>query len=409
METSACIGGLGNARHQPGRGVCWGGGSTRLPGLCPLPARPWTAAPTPRRASCPAPGALRAGAEDALPGWGAGGDLAPGAPVLRAALPAPSGRAGPAGGRDARRGTGRRQAPRDARPARPPDSPSARGAGGRHTEVFLKNIHDLDVRKDMRRPKTWDFADQNETDVERLFKLPLVVLCEYVECGAPNAVLGDAEYLLLGEPGHVALSNSSVSVAFQYVDGANRTLWKVSVLLVEASTNRTVATKHLLAIQVQGTLEFECFHFKEAGDYWFTMSPDAAASRPPRAPGGEKHVSPGGVARLSRGPEPDVPGRGRRLTGGAFYAAATVPIPRGQARRRGGRHRPQQPSWGERSAGPAAGDEEQPEDSARSEPVGGGHCTPVGPAASVTAVLWLLGAARSLPPRVLVSLPASNI
>ncbi|XP_058148656.1 thrombospondin type-1 domain-containing protein 1-like [Dasypus novemcinctus] len=212
-------------------------------------------------------------------GGGQAADLAPGAPVLRAALPAPSGRAGPAGGRDARRGTGRRQAPRDARPARPPDSPSARGAGARHTEVFLKNIHDLDVRKDMRRPKTWDFADQNETDVERLFKLPLVVLCEYV--------LGDAEYLLLGEPGHVALSNSSVSVAFQYVDGANRTLWKVSVLLVEASTNRTVATKHLLAIQVQGTLEFECFHFKEAGDYWFTMSPDAAASRPP-APRGEK-------------------------------------------------------------------------------------------------------------------------
>ncbi|XP_058132670.1 thrombospondin type-1 domain-containing protein 1-like isoform X2 [Dasypus novemcinctus] len=152
----------------------------------------------------------------------------------------------------------------------------------------------------------------------------LVVLCDYV--------LGDAEYLLLGEPGHVALSNSSVSVAFQYVDGANGTLWNVSVLLVEASTNRTVATKHLLAIQAQGTLEFECFHFKEAGDYWFTMSPDTTASRPPRAPGGEKHLSPGGVARLSRGPEPDVPGCGRRLAGGAFYATAAVPVPRGQAR-----------------------------------------------------------------------------
>ncbi|XP_058132658.1 thrombospondin type-1 domain-containing protein 1-like isoform X2 [Dasypus novemcinctus] len=153
----------------------------------------------------------------------------------------------------------------------------------------------------------------------------LVVLCDYV--------LGDAEYLLLGEPGHVALSNSSVSVAFQYVDGANRTLWNVSVLLVEASTNRTVATKHLLAIQAQGTLEFECFHFKEAEDYWFTMSPDTTASRPPpHAPGGEKRLSPGGVARLSRGPEPDVPGRGRRLAGGAFYATAAVPVPRGQAR-----------------------------------------------------------------------------
>ncbi|XP_058132799.1 thrombospondin type-1 domain-containing protein 1-like isoform X2 [Dasypus novemcinctus] len=283
-----------------------------------------------------------------------------------------------------------------------PQTRPPRGAGARHTEVFLKNIHDLDVRKDMRRPKTWDFADQNETDVERLFKLPLVVLCDYV--------LGDAEYLLLGEPGHVALSNSSVSVAFQYVDGANGTLRNVSALLVEASTNRTVATKHLLSSQAQGMPEFECFHFKEAGDYWFTMSPGATASHPPpRAPGGEKRLSPGGVARLSHGPEPDIPGRGRRLAGGAFYATAAVPVPRGQAWHRGGRHPPQQPSWGERSAGPAAGDEAQPEDSARSEPVGGGRCAPVGPAASVTAVLQLLGAARSLPPRVLVSLPASNI
>lgn len=36
--------------------------------------------------------------------------------------------------------------------------------------VFEKRIHNLDARKDMRRPKTWDFADQNETNVERLFK-----------------------------------------------------------------------------------------------------------------------------------------------------------------------------------------------------------------------------------------------
>lgn len=35
--------------------------------------------------------------------------------------------------------------------------------------AFKKN-YNLDVRKDMRRLKTWDFADQNETDVERLFK-----------------------------------------------------------------------------------------------------------------------------------------------------------------------------------------------------------------------------------------------
>lgn len=36
--------------------------------------------------------------------------------------------------------------------------------------VFGKKNHNLDVRKDMRRLKTWDFADQNETNVERLFK-----------------------------------------------------------------------------------------------------------------------------------------------------------------------------------------------------------------------------------------------
>uniref|UniRef100_A0A8C6A810 Thrombospondin type 1 domain containing 1 n=1 Tax=Marmota marmota marmota TaxID=9994 RepID=A0A8C6A810_MARMA len=96
--------------------------------------------------------------------------------------------------------------------------------------------------------------------------LLLVVLCDYV--------LGEAEYLLLGEPGHVALSNSTVSVDFQYADGANRTLRNVSVLLLEANTNQTLTTKYLLTNESQGTLEFECFYFKEAGDYWFMMTPE---------------------------------------------------------------------------------------------------------------------------------------
>lgn len=95
----------------------------------------------------------------------------------------------------------------------------------------------------------------------------LVVLCDYV--------LGEAEHIFLGEPGHVALSNSTVSVDFQYSDNANGTLRNVSVLLLEPSTNQTVATKSLLTNQSQGTLEFECFYFKEAGNYWFTMSPHA--------------------------------------------------------------------------------------------------------------------------------------
>ncbi|XP_007471738.1 PREDICTED: thrombospondin type-1 domain-containing protein 1 isoform X2 [Lipotes vexillifer] len=103
--------------------------------------------------------------------------------------------------------------------------------------------------------------------------LLLVVLCDYV--------LGEAEYLLLGEPGHVALSNRTVSVDFQYLDGANGTLRNVSVLLLEANTNQTVTTKYLLTNQSQGTLEFECFYFKEAGDYRFTMTPEATESSPP--------------------------------------------------------------------------------------------------------------------------------
>ncbi|XP_012321624.2 thrombospondin type-1 domain-containing protein 1 isoform X2 [Aotus nancymaae] len=103
--------------------------------------------------------------------------------------------------------------------------------------------------------------------------LLLMVLCDYV--------LGEAEYLLLREPGHVALSNDTVYVDFQYFDGANGTLRNVSVLLLEANTNQTVTTKYLLTNQSQGTLKFECFYFKEAGDYWFTMSPEATDNSTP--------------------------------------------------------------------------------------------------------------------------------
>ncbi|XP_042541471.1 thrombospondin type-1 domain-containing protein 1 isoform X1 [Dipodomys spectabilis] len=100
--------------------------------------------------------------------------------------------------------------------------------------------------------------------------LLLVVLCDYV--------FGEAEYILLREPGHVALSNNTVSVDFQYFDGANSTLRNVSVLLLEANTNQTLTTKYLLTNQSQGTLEFECFYFKEAGDYWFIMTPESSAN-----------------------------------------------------------------------------------------------------------------------------------
>ncbi|KAM9674612.1 thrombospondin type-1 domain-containing protein 1 isoform 2-T3 [Dama dama] len=103
--------------------------------------------------------------------------------------------------------------------------------------------------------------------------LLLVVLCDYV--------LGEAEYLVLGEPGHVALSNSTVTVDFH---GASGTLRNVSVLLVEASSNRTLTTKYVLTNQSQETLEFECFYFKEAGDYWFVMTQEVTNSSPPAPP-----------------------------------------------------------------------------------------------------------------------------
>ncbi|XP_037382713.1 thrombospondin type-1 domain-containing protein 1 [Talpa occidentalis] len=103
--------------------------------------------------------------------------------------------------------------------------------------------------------------------------LLLVVLCDYV--------LGEAEYLLLGGTGHVALSNRTVPVDFQIVDGANGTLRNVSVLLLEASTNQTVTTKYLLTNQSEGTFEFECFYFKEAGDYLFTMTSETTDNSTP--------------------------------------------------------------------------------------------------------------------------------
>ena len=95
------------------------------------------------------------------------------------------------------------------------------------------------------------------------------------------SVLGEAEYLVLGEPGHVALSNSTVTVDFHGAGGALR---NVSVLLVEASSNRTLTTKYVLTNQSQETLEFECFYFKEAGDYWFVMTREATNSSPPAPP-----------------------------------------------------------------------------------------------------------------------------
>ncbi|XP_068920712.1 thrombospondin type-1 domain-containing protein 1 isoform X2 [Petaurus breviceps papuanus] len=111
--------------------------------------------------------------------------------------------------------------------------------------------------------------------------LLLVVLCDYV--------LGEVEYLFLGQPGHVALSNNTVSVDFQYSDGNNATMRNVSVLLLSASKNQTITTKYLLTNQSRGTLEFECFYFREAGNYWFILSP-AKMDNNTGVPWQEKHA-----------------------------------------------------------------------------------------------------------------------
>ncbi|NWH75567.1 THSD1 protein, partial [Piaya cayana] len=84
-------------------------------------------------------------------------------------------------------------------------------------------------------------------------------------------VLGEAEYLLLEHPGHVAFSNDTVSVEYQYYTGSNMTAEHPSILLLYARTNEIIARKQLPANQSQGMVQFECFHFKSAGDFLFRM------------------------------------------------------------------------------------------------------------------------------------------
>ncbi|NXC47002.1 THSD1 protein, partial [Penelope pileata] len=83
-------------------------------------------------------------------------------------------------------------------------------------------------------------------------------------------VLGEVEYLLLEHPGHVAFSNDTVSVEYQYYSG-NVTAENLSILLLDASTNEIIARKQLPVNQSQGMVEFECFYFRSAGDFLFRM------------------------------------------------------------------------------------------------------------------------------------------
>ncbi|XP_060089169.1 thrombospondin type-1 domain-containing protein 1 isoform X2 [Heteronotia binoei] len=93
--------------------------------------------------------------------------------------------------------------------------------------------------------------------------LLLVVLCDHV--------LGAMEYLLLQQPAHVALSNSTISLEFHHYYDGNVTLKNMSILLLEAGTNQTVAEKQLSQNQYQDIVVFECYHFKSVGSHWFRI------------------------------------------------------------------------------------------------------------------------------------------
>ncbi|XP_030056289.1 thrombospondin type-1 domain-containing protein 1 [Microcaecilia unicolor] len=93
--------------------------------------------------------------------------------------------------------------------------------------------------------------------------LLLVLLCDYV--------LGEAEYLLLGQHSHTALSSHTVVVDFYYDDSGNLTSQNRTIILFDTSTNSTVTTKQLPTNQSQGSIGFECFHFKAAGLYQFRI------------------------------------------------------------------------------------------------------------------------------------------
>eukprot|EP00076_Gallus_gallus_P013095 XP_015131474.1 thrombospondin type-1 domain-containing protein 1 isoform X2 [Gallus gallus] len=92
--------------------------------------------------------------------------------------------------------------------------------------------------------------------------LLLVVLCDYV--------LGEVEDLLLKRPGHVAFSKDTVSVEYHYYSG-NETAENLSILLLDANTNKIIARKQLPVNQSRGMVEFECFYFTSAGDFLFRM------------------------------------------------------------------------------------------------------------------------------------------
>ncbi|XP_078513381.1 thrombospondin type-1 domain-containing protein 1 [Lissotriton helveticus] len=95
--------------------------------------------------------------------------------------------------------------------------------------------------------------------------LLLVILCDYV--------LGEDKYLFLERSSHIALSKDTVFVEYRYQDNDTTATKNMSITLMNASTNQTIAEKELPSNE--GVVGFECFYFTIAGHYQFTMTMQA--------------------------------------------------------------------------------------------------------------------------------------
>uniref|UniRef100_A0A4W3KEI5 Thrombospondin type 1 domain containing 1 n=1 Tax=Callorhinchus milii TaxID=7868 RepID=A0A4W3KEI5_CALMI len=80
-------------------------------------------------------------------------------------------------------------------------------------------------------------------------------------------VFAEVSYRLSRQLRHVALSNQTIYVDVR--DLSNQTVQDVTVSLVDVSRNQTVTTKSTAGNQSQASVGFECFHFKQAGEFEF--------------------------------------------------------------------------------------------------------------------------------------------
>ncbi|XP_032879305.1 thrombospondin type-1 domain-containing protein 1 [Amblyraja radiata] len=104
--------------------------------------------------------------------------------------------------------------------------------------------------------------------------LPLLLLL----CGC--AVYGQLNYRLSGPPWHVALSDQTVHVDLRGVNGSGHNL---SLTLVEAGTNRTLATVPG-PVPLPGSLDLDCSLFRCAGELLFRLGEWSSRPLPVRWP-----------------------------------------------------------------------------------------------------------------------------